>query len=126
MATQSVDEYMRSLVHARIDEVRVLRAAIREIDPDLRESIKWNAPSYGYGADHRLTMRLHPGDHVELILHRGAARRGDDFAFDDPSGLVRWLASDRGVITVVDSDMLAAALDDIRTVAARWLTATRD
>ena len=125
MATATVDEYLQSLVHARIDEVLMLREAIRGLDPNLRESIKWNAPSYGYGVDHRLTMRLQPGDHVDLILHRGAAKRADDFEFGDPSGLVRWLAPDRGVIEVTDSAMLADSLDGIRELASRWFAATR-
>ena len=117
---------MAALEHARRDEVEVLRVAIRAADPDLVETIKWNAPSYGYQGPDRITMRLQPGDRVELVFHRGVAKRDDAFAFDDSTGLVRWATPDRGVVSVVDRGMLDARLADIVSLARAWLAATRD
>lgn len=123
---QTVEHYMASLVHARRDEVEALRATLLAADPDLVETIKWNAPSYGYQGTDRITMRLQPGNRVDLVFHRGAAKRDDAFRFEDPTGLVTWAAPDRGVVAVADRAMLDARLADIITLALAWLAATRD
>lgn len=126
MAKPSVDDYMAALEHARRDEIEALRSALMPADPDLVETIKWNAPSYGYQGSDRITMRLQPGDRVELVFHRGAAKRDDSFAFEDSTGLVRWATPDRGVVVVTDRAMLDARLADIVALARAWLAATRD
>src|SRR5690606_10862776 len=68
----AVDSYLDALQHARKAEIDTLRRLILSAVPGLVERIKWNAPSFGLGDDDRLTMRLHPGDRLQLILHRGA------------------------------------------------------
>lgn len=80
--------------------------------------MKWNAPSY---AD-RVTMRLHPGPRVELVLHRGAKPRElAGFTFDDPGGRVAWAAPDRGVVVLTGPADLDDGLTDL---VRRWLAAT--
>jgi hypothetical protein len=126
MARVPVDDYMAALVHARRGEVEALRSALMAADPDLVETIKWNAPSYGYTGTDRITMRLQPGDRVDLVFHRGAAKRDDGFTFDDQTGLIAWAAPDRGVVAVTDRAMLDARLAEIVELARAWLAATRD
>jgi hypothetical protein len=126
MARVSVDDYMAALVHTRHAEVEALRSALTAADPDVVETIKWNAPSYGYQGTDRITMRLQPGDRVDLVFHRGAAKRDDAFTFDDPTGLIAWAAPDRGVVAVTDRAMLDARLPEILALAQLWLVATRD
>ena len=92
--------------------------------PGLTERIKWNAPSFGPGDDDRITMRLQPGDRLQLVLHRGAkARPVDGFTFSDPAALIAWAAADRGVVTIApgELDQLRAALVDL---LRRWVAAT--
>lgn len=59
--------------------------------------MKWNAPSSAIG-EHLVTLRLRPGDRVEMVLHRGVATRADDVApvLDDPDGRLDWRAAGRG------------------------------
>lgn len=122
-----VDEYLDALGHPRIAEIRRLRRAILGADADLVETIKWNAPSFGYPGTDRLTLRLQPGDRLEIVFHRGTAKRDDRFAFDkDPVGLIAWAAPDRGVVVVKDTQMLEATLPDIVALVKAWLLATRD
>ena len=84
-ALSEVDRYLDGLEHARKPEIEVLRRLILDAVPGLTERIKWNAPSFGLGADDRITMRLHPGTRLQLILHRGAKAAADDlFRFEDP------------------------------------------
>lgn len=112
----TADAYMAALEHPRKPEVEALRAMLRAIAPD--ETVKWNAPSY---AD-RVTMRLHPGARVELVLHRGAKPvDATGFAFDDPTGRITWAAPDRGVIALAGPADLDDALADL---VRRWLGAT--
>ena len=124
---QDVETFLGASTHARLDEVRALRAALLADMPDLTERVKWNAPSLGPDGTDRLTFRLQPGDRVELVLHRGTVSRPDDgFAFADPDGLIAWAARDRGVIAVRDADDLADRLPHIVGTCRRWVEATRD
>ena len=121
----AVDAYLDDLQHARKAEVAALRLVILSAVPDLVERIKWNAPSFGLGDDDRITMRLHPGDRLQLILHRGAKAGADDFfRFEDPDRLIAWAAPDRGVVTFKDADDLASKSAALSEALRRWVACT--
>jgi hypothetical protein len=121
----AVDSHLETLQHARKAEIETLRRLILSAVPGLVERIKWNAPSFGLGDDDRITMRLHPGDRLQLILHRGAKAGADDFfRFEDPEKLISWAAPDRGVITFRDTHDLAARSDGVTEVLRRWVACT--
>ena len=121
----AVDAYLDELQHARKAEVAALRLVILSAVPDLVERIKWNAPSFGLGDDDRITMRLHPGDRLQLILHRGAKAGADDFfRFEDPDRLIAWAAPDRGVVTFKDADDLAGKSAALSEALRRWVACT--
>ena len=121
----AVETYLDSLQHARKPEVEALRALILDAVPGLSERIKWNAPSFGMGDDDRITMRLHPGDRLQLILHRGAKAAADDlFRFEDPDKLIVWAAPDRGAVTFKDAEDLAAKSAALPEVLRRWVACT--
>lgn len=120
-----VDAYLDALEHARKPEILALRQLILEAVPGLVERIKWNAPSFGLGQDDRITMRLHPGDRLQLILHRGAKAGADDlFRFEDPDRLLSWAAPDRGVVNFKDANDMAAKSKALSTVLQRWVACT--
>lgn len=122
----SVAEFLAALQDGRAAQVERLRALILEAHPDLTEEIKWNAPSFAVDGDDRVTMRLAPGDVLQLILHRGAkVRDTTGFSFTDDSGLVRWLAPDRGVVTLEGADDLEAKAPAIQQLVKTWVDATR-
>lgn len=121
----AVDTYLGGLEHRHKAAVETLRRLILDAVPGLNERIKWNAPSFGKGEDDRITMRLHPGDRLQLILHRGAKAGADDlFRFEDPDKLITWAAPDRGVITFSDADDLAAKSAALPEVLRRWVACT--
>ena len=117
---------MRTLEHPRKSEIEELRAAILASDSGITEQIKWNAPSFCYGGDDRVTFRLQPGDRVDLIFHRGAKVRADadKFEFEDPTGRLQWASSDRGVVAVADGRDLKAKRDDIVKLVNLWMEST--
>ena len=121
----AVDTYLGDLQHRHKAAVETLRRLILDAVPGLNERIKWNAPSFGKGEDDRITMRLHPGDRLQLILHRGAKAGADDlFRFEDPDKLITWAAPDRGVITFSDAEDLAAKSAALPEILRRWVACT--
>lgn len=119
---QSVDYFLDHLSHKRIGEIRALRQIILEAFPAVTEQVKWNAPSFCWEGQDRITMRLHPGDRLELILHRGPKVQDNaDFAFIDPTGKIEWAAPDRGIVRI--SDPLEQR-GEIVELVADWVSAT--
>lgn len=101
---KSVEAYLGSLQHPHKKGVQALRKAILDVDPRIREEVKWNAPSFRLD-DHFATFRLHPGSTFQLILHTGAKAKASprQFRLDDPRKLLKWAAKDR-CIMAFDSD----------------------
>lgn len=123
----AVDSYLDDLTHARKGEILKLRQLILDAVPDLVERIKWNAPSFGrFGSDDdRITMRLHPGDRLQLILHRGAKAGADDlFRFEDPDKIITWAAPDRGVVSFKDAADFEAKSAVLPEILRRWVACT--
>jgi hypothetical protein len=121
----SVEAFLDVLVHARKPTVLALYGVIRGAVPDLGEEIKWNAPSFIDCGEHRLTMRLQPKNVVQLIFHRGAkARQPVDLSSVDVTGRIKWAASDRGVLDIVDGDPFFANPEALQDLIREWLAAT--
>lgn len=120
-ASAKVDAFMAVLDHPRKAEIERFREVILNADPALGEQIKWNAPSYGYKGDDRVTFRIAPPPALQLVFHRGAKAKTDpDFRFEDPAGHIIWAAPDRGVVTLSKTTEPEAVADLVR----RWMKAT--
>jgi hypothetical protein len=119
----TVDEFLADLTHARKSDVLQIRSAILESDPELTESVKWNAPNFIFNGEDRITFRLQPHDRVDLILHRGAKKRSDSdlFVFEDTSGLITWAARDRGVISFAQGAALNTTLEKCLPTLNAWV-----
>jgi len=123
--SRSVDDFLTALDHTRKDEIASLRAIVLGAVDGITETVKWNAPSFCWNGDDRVTMRLHPGNRVQLVFHRGAkAAPEDGFSFTDRSGLIEWAAADRGVLTITGPDMLDERAADIAGLVRAWMAAT--
>ena len=121
-----VPTFLATCGHPRLAEIERVREAVLGAAPGLGERIKWNAPSFGYGDEDRITLRLQPGDRLEVIFHRGAKARPDpSFRFDDPHGLLTFAAPDRAWVALRDADDTEARLPALVEVARAWLAATR-
>src|SRR5688572_9808855 len=126
METPEVADFLRELSHPLKDGIVSLRAAILASDDHITEHIKWNAPSFCYRGDDRVTFRLAPDDRLQLIFHRGAKVRADTeaFSFGDGTGMLEWAAPDRGIITLTDADEVQAKLPAVVELVGRWMRAT--
>lgn len=119
-----VEDYLATIEHSRKDEIIALRVAILKSSKGISEHIKWNAPSFCWKGEDRVTMRLHPNDRLELIFHRGAkVKTGQAPTIDDPIGLVAWVATDRGVVSIKDASMLKARKSEIVRLVTEWMIA---
>ena len=120
---EEVDRFMQSLNHPLKEGVEQLRAAILESNDQITEHIKWNAPSFCYAGEDRVTFRLYPEDRVQLVFHRGAKVKSDagDFEFDDDTGLLRWVADDRAVVALRDVKDVEAKQASLVDVVNRWV-----
>ncbi|WP_222195294.1 DUF1801 domain-containing protein [Modestobacter italicus] len=122
MAQPTVEEFLATLDHPRVADVRRLRAAIMASDADLTEHVKWRAPSFCSKGVDRVTFRLFPADHLQLVFHRGAKpEETAGFEFGDDTGLLRWADSDRAVLTLGDSADVAAKEAAIVALVERWV-----
>ena len=124
--TPEVTEFLQGLAHPLKDEAMKVRAAILASDDEITEHIKWNAPSFRYHGDDRVTFRLQPGNRLQLVFHRGAKVRpdSDDFVFEDASGLLEWSTADRGTVALDELDDLDAELPTVVELVGRWMRAT--
>jgi hypothetical protein len=103
--------------------ISILRQAILAADPAIVENEKWNSPNFTYNGEDRVTLRIHPKGGVQVILHRGAKARDDvdSFHFDDPTGLLKWPAPDRGVLPIADADEAASLSGELTLLVRRWI-----
>ncbi|WP_434381073.1 DUF1801 domain-containing protein [Melittangium boletus] len=115
--------FLQALAHPLQTEAKALRALILEVSPDVLEEIKWNAPSFRT-TEHFATFNLRSREHLRLVLHLGAkvkatAKTGIQVA--DPSGLVEWLAPDRGLVTVRDAKDFQRQREALQTLLREWI-----
>ena len=117
-----VDRFMEELDHPLKGGIERLRAAILDSNDRITEHIKWKAPSFCYAGEDRVTFRLYPEDRAQLVFHRGAKVKGDaaDFAFEDDTGLLRWVANDRAVVALRDAEDVEA-VEAVVEVVNRWV-----
>lgn len=125
--TDAVDLYLDALEHPLLAEIKALRSLILQSNPQITERIKWNAPSFCFNGDDRVTFRLQPKNRLQLIFHRGAkVKDSSNFTFEDGSGLLEWAAADRAVVTLRDAQDVQAKQAALVAVVNEWMQATSD
>ncbi len=100
-------------------------SAIVAAEPRLVEGVKWNAPSYAFEGDDRITCNLSAPDRVRLIFHCGVQKRATKGRVPvDDRGLLEWAADDRGIATFRSLAEVAAAEQALGKLVREWLAAT--
>jgi hypothetical protein len=113
---------MEKLEHPLKEAIEQARAIILDSDPQISEHIKWNAPSFLYNGEDRLTFNLHHRDRIQLIFHRGAkVKDSQGFEFEDSTGLLEWVTADRAKLTLLDMQDLDAKKMALRKVVNQWI-----
>jgi len=67
--TEQVDEFIDKLDHPFKAEVEMVREIIKNVNKDITEQIKWNAPSFSYKGEYLVTFNLWEKEHIHLVFH---------------------------------------------------------
>lgn len=121
--------FMGGLIHARKPEIEALRRIILGADARIHEGVKWNSLSFftvQHGTvQHFATFRLGPAQPIQLVFHTGAKVRAIPLPMKvdvaDPSGLMRWVAEDRGVMTFLTPADIQAKQAALEALVRQWI-----
>ncbi|MCB9993935.1 MAG: DUF1801 domain-containing protein [Hyphomicrobiaceae bacterium] len=120
----SVAAFLDALDHPRKPEILALCQMIRAAAPDLTEQVKWNAPSFCANGDDRITLRINPPKVLQVVFHRGAAKKDlNGFSFTDPTGFLKFAAPDRAILAIDNADDLETKRDAVATLVPLWIEA---
>jgi len=121
--SRAVDGFMTTLEHPFKLEIEAMRRLILDVDPSIREGIKWNSPSFRT-TEYFATTNLRAKAGIGVILHLGARVRtlpADGVKIDDPAKLLRWLGKDRATVEFGSSADLEKKAAAFRSVLRQWI-----
>jgi hypothetical protein len=123
--SEEVAHFMAALDHPFKAEIEQIRKIILAANKDLTENIKWNAPSFCFNGEDRITMRIHPPKQIQLIFHRGAKvlEMPKEPLIADNSGILSWKTNDRAVATFLSSADIEAKSEALVLIINAWLKA---
>jgi hypothetical protein len=119
-----VETFLTSLEHPQKPALLALRRLIRDADPAVGESVKWNAPSF-HTSKHFATFQLRHRGGVQVVLHFGGKPRRDVTArtrVADPAGLLEWRGPNRATATFADLADVKAKREPFGAVLRQWIT----
>jgi hypothetical protein len=119
----AVIAFLRELDHPLKQEIEAVRQLILDVSPEIREGIKWNAPSFRT-TEFFATFNLRARDRVRLVLHLGAKVKetpAKGLRIADPAGLLEWLAEDRCLVTLGDGKDVQAKGPALQAILREWI-----
>jgi len=123
---RTVEEFLNSLNEDKRSQADTLRDLILNTEPQLKEHIKWNAPSYVLDGEDRITFNLmNKQEVVKLVLHMGATRKEDKKGkpiMQDESGLIEWSSDIRGMITFNSINDVTSNIAALKKIIKNWLS----
>ena len=127
--TEQVKEFIQTSKHPLKKALEEIREIILGTDKRITEHIKWNAPSFCFNGDDRITFNLSKNDRILLIFHRGAKvkdGKSKEPLFEDTTGMLEWLAHDRAVVKIQTIEEVAGKKAVLTKIVKRWLSATTE
>lgn len=119
----AVDEYMTSLDHPMRPALEALRRTIAEASPTISQGVQWNSPSFRT-TEYFATINVHAQDKLRLILHTGAKankKTAGGLKITDETGLLKWLAKDRCLVTFDSIGDVNAKRAALRVIVREWI-----
>ena len=65
----AVDAFMQKLNHPFKAEVQMIRDIIKNVNKEITEQIKWNAPTFSYQGEYLVTFNLWEKKNIHLVFH---------------------------------------------------------
>jgi uncharacterized protein YdeI (YjbR/CyaY-like superfamily) len=122
-----VQNFMKQCGHPLKDVMLALRTILLVSPVGLTEHIKWNAPSYCYMGEDRITFNLNKKDCIQLIFHRGAKVKDSvegAALIDDNTNLLQWLSNDRALVRFRNVDEVKVRETDLQKIISQWIKAS--
>jgi hypothetical protein len=117
----AVIAFLHDLEHPKKPEIEAVRRIILAAAPEIREGIKWNAPSF-CTREFFATFNLRTQDRLRVIFHLGAkVKDTPGFTIADPTGLLEWLGKDRALVTLHDAADVAAKQAPLQAIVRAWI-----
>ncbi|NTV90402.1 MAG: DUF1801 domain-containing protein [Clostridiales bacterium] len=103
---RTIDEFLSDQSSDKLEQINTLRELIIQVEPNLAENLKWNAPNYVYKGEDRITFNvMNKQDIVKVIIHMGATKKEDKKSnpiLANDQGIVEWSSDIRGAISFDD------------------------
>src|SRR5262245_35144288 len=118
----AVVDFLRDLEHPLKKEIEVVRKIILGVSPKISEGIKWNSVSFKT-TEYFATVFLRSTDRVQLVFHLGAKAKdaSKELKIADPAGLIKWVSTDRGLVTVGASAEIEANRAALESIVREWI-----
>ncbi len=124
---QQVVEFLNNLEHPLKKEIEEVRKIILSTNESITEHLKWNAPSFCFDNEDRVTFNLQGKGFFRLVFHCGAKvkdQAGDGTLFEDTTGLLDWVTTDRAMIKITDMSDVESKKEKLAAVIAKWIEVT--
>jgi len=124
---EQVVEFIKNSDHPLKGVMEAVREIILNADPEITEHVKWNAPSFCFQSEDRVTLNLHSGEYILIVFHRGAKakdRQGNSPLFEDPTGLLEWITHDRASVKLYTIQDVNTKKDRLGKVVNWWIHLT--
>ena len=122
---KTVEGFIESLDDEQRRQVNLLRGIILESHSGLSEILKWNAPSYVFDSEDRLTFSVKNKQRlVKLVLHMGALRQEDKKAtpiMSDETETIEWSSDIRGILSFASYEDIVSRRAEMIAIIRRWL-----
>ena len=121
---KTLEEFFSDLKQPRASEVTALRKIITETESELIEKLKWNAPSYSYHHDDRITFNMFNPGVTRLVFHAGAKTKEDKNAppvFEDETGLLEWNSNIRATVSFNSVEKINESKHNLIKIIKKWL-----
>lgn len=107
--------------HPLRKEIDLLRTIILSVDKRIEEGVKWGTSSFRT-TDWFATLNM-PVQKKEpmIILHTNGQRLDMKGRLPDPTGLVRWLAIDRGQVLFKSAGDIKAKREALKALLHAWV-----
>lgn len=127
MKTTDLHTWLEELQHPLKQEMLELRHIILEANKNLREHIKWNAPSYYINEEDRITFNLRAKDQIRLVFHCGVkikARKLKGRISADTQQWLQWPADDRALLSFSDMIEIMQKKKTTQQIINEWIKIT--
>ena len=125
MATERFDTETSSLLaeHPLRTEIDALRTIILAADTFIVEGVKWNTASFRTTEWFATLNGPKQVREATIILHAGAKAKGMDLKgrIADPTGMIKWLGAERGMITFSSLTDIKAKQTDLHLLIRAWI-----